>query len=285
MTLLLIDDQGTPWNGASRELRSAFDSPYSGGEFIEYAVINLGFVAVNTYGNSYQVRIRPAIVSKTALGTLATRLASTKVDRVVLSSFDGEWSNELIPSQIAVLRRIKELIVEAARAKPEDFLSRPTETVRGPAGAAISQILKNWARLSQHNGQHELMQRLSAAFGDRYVVVQQDSRDRTVVFKEMGGGLFSNYETWKSCAIGAPVEEQPDRNYGRWVAKVCQDAFTTNTPRLDDIDALVRWPHAGRTRLRYKRLLLPIDAGASGQLLVSASLMDPSIDLRIASNG
>jgi len=285
MTLLLIDDQGTPWNGASRELRSAFDSPYSGGEFVEYAVLNLGFIALNTYGNSFQIRIRPTVVSKNALATLATRLASTKVDRVVLTSYDGDWSNELIPSQIAALMRIKELVIAAAKMKPGDFLSRPTTDLKGRAGEAISSILNDWALLSQRNGQHELMRRLNAAFGDRYVVVRQDARDRTVVFHEMGGGLFSNYETWKSCAIGAPVEEQPDRHYGRWVAKVCQDAFTTNTPRLDDIDALVRWPHAGRTRLRYKRLLLPFDAGASGQLLISASLMDPSIDLRVANHG
>jgi len=284
MTLLLIDDQGTPWNGASRELRAAFDSPYSGGEFAEYAVINLGFVAVNSYGNSCQVRIRPSVVSKTALATLATRLASTKVERVVLTSFDRDWSSELIASQIAALMRIKELVIAAARAKPEDFLSRPTASIDGRAGIAIKPILTNWSHLSSSNGQHDLMQRLNAAFGDRYVLVRQDKRAGSVVFHELGGGLFSNYETWKSCAIGAPVEEQPDRNYGRWIAKTYTEAIASNQPRLEDIDAVVRWPHAGRTRLRYKRLLLPINNRGPEPLLLSASLMDPSIDLRVASS-
>ena len=58
MSLLLIDDQGEIWDGQSRKLRQSFGSPYSGGEFSDYAVANLGFVALNVYGGSCQVRPR-----------------------------------------------------------------------------------------------------------------------------------------------------------------------------------------------------------------------------------
>ena len=66
MALLLIDDQGHLWDGASRTLRASFDSPYSGGEFSDYAVTNLGFVAANAYGGSCQIRLRPNFVTDAA---------------------------------------------------------------------------------------------------------------------------------------------------------------------------------------------------------------------------
>ncbi|MFM9941301.1 MAG: hypothetical protein ACKVP7_17600 [Hyphomicrobiaceae bacterium] len=285
MTMLLIDDQGTCWNGASRELRSAFDSPYSGGEFAEYAVINLGFVAINAYGSSHQVRLRPAVVTRKAVAALAQRLATNKVARVVLTIFETDWTNELIPSQAAAMARVEQLVAQASQSKPEEFLARASRSIEGQAAATVTTIMKDWPRLSTANGQHQLMQLLNASFGDRYVVVRQDASLGSVVFHELGAGLFSKYETWRSCAVGAPVEEQPDRTYGRWIAKTYADAMVANVPRIEDIDAIVRWPHAGRTRLRYKRLLVPLQTGAGEPLLLSASLMDPRIDLRVASNG
>lgn len=284
LSLVLIDDQGTCWNGHSRELRAAFDSPYSGGEFVDYAVINLGFIAINVYGNSFQLRLRPSLVKPRAVTALANRLEAARVERVVLTWFGSDWSNELIASHDATMKRITELVRAGQNSNPADFLVREADPTASHLNPAIGQILSNWQRLGTPNGQHQLMSLLQATFGDRYVVVKRDQKINAIVFHELGEGLFSKYETWRSCAVGAPVEEQPDRTYGRWIAGTYMDAINSGQPRLEDIDAIVRWPHAGRTRLRYKRLLVPLKRPGQETMLLSASLMDNRVDLR-AVNG
>ena len=104
-----------------------------------------------------------------------------------------------------------------------------------------------------------------------------------LLFHEVGDALmFSAYETWRSCAIGAPIEEQPDRHFGRWVANTYMTAVDDVSPRIEDVDAIMRWPHAGRSRHRYKRVIFPFQASSEPKLLVGGTIVDDSIDLRIA---
>jgi hypothetical protein len=282
MSLLLIDDQGTLWDGGSRQLREAFDSPYSGGEFAEYAVLNLGFVAINTYGSSCQIRLRPSIVAEAAAAALKQWLTSGPCGRAVLTAFGTDWTSELIGSSIAALQRIDAVIVEGRRARPNDFLAREVAPGELDGVPSLAEIVAHWPHLAKPSGQRRLLHLLEQAFGDRYVVVKKDTAKGPLVFHELGNGLFTNYETWRSCAVGAPVEEQPDRNYGRWIAGTYNEAIKASEPRAENVDAIVRWPHAGRTRLRYKRLLVPLQWPGAPPMLLSASVLDKSIDLRVA---
>lgn len=282
MSLLLIDDQGTKWDGSSRQLRVAFDSPYSGGEFVQYAILNLGFIAINVYGASCQIRVRPAMVGDKALDALRQWLTQSKTARCVLSIYFSEWSSELIASPLLALSRVEQLVGESRRAQPQDFLARKVDPNTIADYPVLAMLMREWNRLSNVSGQHVLLNKLKQAFDNRYVMVKKDMGQGSIVFNEVGNGLFTNYETWRACAIGAPVEEQPDRNYGRWIAHTYSDALRAPEPVLEDIDAIVRWPHSGRTRLRYKRLMLPLTHEDGSQLLLSASVMDNRIDLRIA---
>lgn len=281
MVLLLIDDQGKRWDGASRELRLAFDSPYSGGEFAHYAILNLGFVAVHSYASSFQIRLRPSIVSDRTAATLRQWLTTNEAARGVVSSYSAEWHSELIAGTVLAATRIDRLIADSRRAKPQDYLARPVDPVTLAEMPALARIVNDWDRLRQPSGQHMLLELLKQAFGDRYVVVKKEPGQGSLVFHELGDGLFTKYETWRNCAVGAPVEEQPDRDYGRWIAGTYNEVIRAGKPTVEDIDAIVRWPHAGRTRLRYRRVLVPLLC-AGGEMLMSASLMDNRIDLRVA---
>ena len=281
MSLLLVDDQGEVWDGQSRKLRHAFDSPYSGGEFSEYAVANLGFVALNTYGTSCQVRLRPATVSDRTFRSVCNWLHTSRSERVVLTWLDDDWTNELLRAGETITNRLEELIAGAKRAKPSDFLSRRIDTPELGPHSPLGEIARQWPDLSAPSGQHALMHLLRAALGDRYVMVKKDAGSGRAIFHEFGDGLYSQYDTWRTCAVGAPVEEQPDRAFGRWVGQSYNEAMSMNVPSFEAIDALVRWPHAGRTRLRYKRLIVPIKCPSNGTLLVGGSIIDNRIDLRV----
>jgi len=77
------------------------------------------------------------------------------------------------------------------------------------------------------------------------------------------------------------VEEQPDRHFGRWVAGVYEDAAAANRPRIEDVDTIMRWPHAGRSRHRYKRLIFPFQTGDKPTFLIGGTIVDDMIDLRL----
>lgn len=282
MSLQLIDDQGQVWDGSSRQLRHAYDSPYSGGEFSDYAVVNLGFIATNVYGQSAQIRLRPSFTADAAFDALYRWLLSRRFDRVVLTWLEEGWHNEMLRSNQAALVRLDDLIEVAKRQRPDEFLSdnMPEPTVRD--SAAMQHLFKNWQQLSANQNETELRRMLETIIGHRYVVVKGQPNAEKLVFSEFGGGIFANYDVWRSCAVGAPIQEQPDRLYGRWVADAYKEALKTNSPRLDQVDAIVCWPREGRLRMRYKRLIVPIKVSNQEVHLLGGSVVDDRIDLRVA---
>ena len=281
MSLQLIDDQGQVWDGSSRQLRHAYDSPYSGGEFSDYAVVNLGFIATNVYGHSAQIRLRPNFTADAAFDSLYRWLLSRRFDRVVITWLGEGWKNEMLRSNQAALIRLDDLIEVAKRDRPDEFLSRNMSepTIRDPD--VMQNLFKNWPQLSANLNETELRRLLEPLLGHRYVVVKGQRDSKNLVFSEFGGGIFANYEVWRSCAIGAPIQEQPDRLYGRWVADAYKDAVLMNSPRLDQVDAIVRWPQEGRLRMRYKRLIVPIKVSDQEIHLLGGSVVDDRIDLRV----
>ena len=283
MSLLLVDDQGEVWDGQSRKLRHAFDSPYSGGEFSEYAVANLGFVALNTYGTSCQVRLRPATVSDRTFRSVCNWLHTSRSERVVLTWLDDDWTNELLRAGETITNRLEELITGAKRAKPSDFLSRRIDTPELGPHSPLGEIARQWPDLSAPSGQHALMHLLRAALGDRYIVVKKQADVGKLVYQEFGEGLFGYYETWRHCAVGAPMEEMPDRAYGKLAAQAYYETMENKTPRIERVDALMRWPHAGRARLRYQRVIVPVSDRSGATVLIGGSILDPRIDLRVRS--
>lgn len=91
MRLFLIDDLGNLWHGDSNQLRANFDARFSGREFVDYAVKNLGFLAINTYGLSCQVRLRPRFAAAKALLTFRNWLQLTKIERIIITKFEDGW--------------------------------------------------------------------------------------------------------------------------------------------------------------------------------------------------
>jgi hypothetical protein len=280
MSVILIDDQGELWRGDSRQLREAFDSPFSGGEFVEYAIKNLGFIALNMYGTSCQLRLRPGFATAKAIMSVRDWLRSTKVARIVLTTFEGDWRDELLqPAKIE--GRLEGMAESTVSQRPDDLLRAPLTAAALEARSEVMDIIDGWPHLLTTYEAATLTRLLRTVFGDRFVVVRKaDGADR-FVFQEIGPTMFPGYDPWRTCAIGAPLEEQPDRNYGRWVAKVYREAIETGEPRVEAVDAIMRCPVKGRSRFRYKRLIFPLPQSSTGPLLVGGSFTDTSIDLRI----
>lgn len=281
MSVILIDDAGIEWPGTSRRLREAFGSPHSGSEFVDYAITNLGFVGIDNFGASCQLRLRPSLISEACWRGVRKWLRRARLERVVVSSLETNWSYELVRSTDVAIRRVETLIAQAENVRPDDFLSRRLGLGELHSASPLGEIVRNWSNLSQPSGQHRLRELVQATLGDRYVVVERNASNGQMIFREFGEGLFSRYETWRTCAVGAPMEEQPDRVYGHWVASTYQDVCDVREPSVASVDAIVRWPHAGRMRMRYQRIIIPLNSTTDTPLLMGGSLIDSGIDLRM----
>jgi len=282
MSLLLIDDQGEIWPGDSRKLREAFDSPYSGGEFIEYSVKNLGFVAVNDYGGSAQVRVRPGFTTEKALEGLKVYLRRPRISRVVISRFEKGWQDELTLARNAE-RRLDELLSAQGPKIIEDHLSRPLPTDVLASRPLLADVFETWPYLAEQYATDTLVRLLRSVLDERIVVIGRSGNQDGLHFQEFGERMFPHYETWRMCAVGAPIDEQPDRSYGRWISGVYTSTLATRAPRLDAVDAIIRCPLRGAVRSRYRRLIFPLPANSTGDLLIGGSIEDNTIDLRVPS--
>lgn len=283
MSLFLVDDQGETWRGDSRQLRIAYDTPFSGGEFIDYAIRNLGFAAINLYGSSCQIRLRPTFIAPKAYGAVIDWLRRTKVDRAVITVFESAWRDELVQTAKAV-GRLEQIVVAAQPARHSDFLSKTLPAEATTARPLLADLLASWPHLVDNYTSDALMRLVASAFDQRYVAVKQSQDTGKLVFHRFGDGIFSLYDVWRSCAVGAPLEEQPDRAYGRWIASAYRDSIGIDTPRQDAVDAIVRCPvQGGRLRFRYRRVMFPMPSNASGLTFLAGSFVDNAIDLRVPS--
>lgn len=281
MSLFLLDDQGEMWRGDSRRLRIAFDTPFSGGEFIEYSVKNLGFVAINVYGASCQIRLRPTFVTQKAFATLIDWLGESRIERAVLTLFDAAWRDELVQSSKAI-GRLEEVVLGCSNGRHNDLLSKELPVQARESPPLIADLLASWPHLVNNYTTDVLLRLIGTAFDQRFVAVKQSPHLGKLVFHQFGESMYTQYDVWRTCAIGAPLQEQPDRTYGRWIAGAYREAASLEMPRQDAVDAIIRCPVAGgRQRFRYRRVIFPMQATGTDITFLAGSFADNAIDLRV----
>jgi hypothetical protein len=121
---------------------------------------------------------------------------------------------------------------------------------------------------------------LERALNGRYVLVEAKPERSALLIKAVGSGLTKPAEYWLARSIGKRLEDQPDYDFGKWAAAYYRDVIAKGEPRLGNVDAVISWPQQARRSFRYQRLVMPFKAEKGSTILMTASLVDPSIDLR-----
>ena len=284
MTSLLIDSHGDVWSSKSREVRSAYDSPYSGGEFSTYAIKNLGFIHVYTFGTSCQVSFRPNVVSRTAIAACLEWTRRQGFVRYVLDLRNCDARMDLLASHADLAKAIERVVSQQQSIAATDFLAEPQGKVLPPPIVNLLDALRDRPfDLSNLDQTRMLSVLVKETFGNRYLIARADENRSKLVFDKIGDGLFSPFADWRGSAIGTAIEALPDPAFGEWAANTYNRAIDEQTPIFDTVDAVVCWPRLGRVRLRYKRSVLPFVDSSGTPMLITGSVADTSIDLRIKS--
>ncbi len=283
MNLVLIDDIGGVWDGGSNRLRLAFGAPLAADEFSSYVVKNMGFAAVNIYGRSCEIRLRPGLIGTKTVASLVSWLTTRRFDRLIVAHFDSYWRYTMHAGLDAALGGLQKLVSKCQQPRPSDYIMRPLEAKDFPATTpmhqALNSLIRNWPMLSQSVHQDGLWHIIMSLQG-RYHKIDAKPDTQCLTFREIGDGFDSYSDDWVARACGTAIEDQEDGAYGQWVAGVYRDALKSGVPSICDVDTIMTTKKLGRARVRYKRVLLPTRSLSGGTWLLSSSIIDHSIDLR-----
>jgi hypothetical protein len=282
--LLLFDDLGNTWDGGSPRLRDAFGSPATADEFSTYVVKNMGFIAVHGYGRSCEIRYRPRLVTPATFSALKEWTGGRAFDRIVTAHFDSDWIYGLHAGKEPALAKIDATLAASRLPRPGDYLIRPLAKDdlprTTPLHNALHSLIENWPMLSQSVHSQGLWNIIHQSLQGRYHLIDANNGVRDLTFREIGSGFVSYADGWVTNAIGKAIEDQDDAPYGAWVAENYRQALKSGQPAVCDVDTITTTAKLGRTRLRYKRVLLPARSIGGGTWLLNSSILDPAIDLR-----
>ena len=280
MRSVVFDDQGELWDGQSRRLACDLNASIGGEDLIDYVVRNLGFIAAKDMGGSLRISLRPAVVSPIAFSALLYWLHDRNVERVLVSYCDREWSHEMLRSREEVIRKLMARVDFGQGAREGDFLqeSLPIDTL--PRLSPLREVLDAWRACGGRFDRERLAPVLERALNGRFVLVEAFPDRTAMIIKDVGSGLSKPAEYWLARSIGNRVEDQPDYDYGKWIAAYYRDVIARGEPNFGNVDAVINWPQQSRRSFRYQRLLVPFRGEKDSTLLMAASLVDPGINLR-----
>ncbi len=281
---LLIDDDGTVADSRSTTYRASLHALHTGDGFIDYAVRNLGFIAVDAQRASVKLRMRPTHVSPIAFAGLMYFLADKRPDRVLLSKLDRDgWQHEFLGSGDVAQPKLARLVARAQCARDGDFLAEPADIDQLPADHPLHQLLDARAALldaAERHGLDAVAAIAAPLTKGRFALSTADAAINRIVLAAIGNGYNPESQYWLSRIVGHRMNDLPDARYGAWTYDAYAAALKAGTPALDRCDIIVDWPRDGRTRYRNQRLMLPLQLANGSHTLVTATVLDPTVNLR-----
>lgn len=247
----------------SPEFRAALGDPDPDYDAPLFAVKNLGFIRFQIFGQAViEIDLHPRNVALPALLAVQEQLQSSRIKLFRIRYFDSDWKSEIISSAEHAMLRLSGLCApnfspmpsERYRIAPRDYallledeaspLKLMAQKWRTSFGQFDSTVISFAIR-------HRLISRLMI-FG-----VKPGSGD--AVFRFIGDGFKWLDDDYALNGLGEKVENQPDKEYGAWVAGFYKHVAAAREPRYDSITAAIRpSPQDPRPYVsRYERLLLP----------------------------
>jgi hypothetical protein len=276
----LIDKYGLISAGVPAPLHKFLGS-MSISALTSFSILNLGYVEYGLMRSGAVVRLRPAIVSPAAYAALMTLLFDGAPSRVAVNYYDeGSWRHEIICDRISAMRRITSLVRNAMVVNSKSVVSE--RLVAGSVGNRypFQSLVTDWAPVMEPQRLNELLEKAEASIDGRYVVFELDVDRQSFVFRRVGAGMPIWARHCHEFQNGRPLIDFPDYAFGAACTTSYIDACRTMQPVVEAIDAMIDWPSHGKLHRRYGRLLLPIEDRTGRVILLSASVDDPTIDLR-----
>src|SRR5215469_10191179 len=271
---MLVSAEGTWMLENSVEFHAALGDPEPDYDAAAFAVKNLGLIKFQILDNSIiEIDLHPRNVEIPALLAVQQQLVTSQVKLFRIRYFDLSWKSEIICSAELAVARLSELCApkfalsarDSFLVEPQDYL-KLFESEQGP----LQLMAQKWRMSFGHFDPSVISFAIKNDLLSRLIIVRVKPPGAEPIFRFIGDGhvnwLDDNYHLH---AIGERVADQPDKNYGQWVAQFYKSVASTGQPRYDYVTAAIARP-PGTYTTRYERLLLPWKT-PSDEVLVTLS--------------
>lgn len=229
-----------------------------------FAVKNLGFIKFQVIEQSIvEVELHPRNVELPALLAVQQQLLISAVKLFRIKYFEMSWQSEISSSAEATVERLSQLAAPKFTPTPtERFVTEPLDPkiLFEAEDCPFRPLAQKW-RMSFGNFDPSV---ISLAVNHQLIArmmiigvkpLEQEPRFRFVGHAHEWLGKNSEFNS-----IGRKVQDQPDRDYGEWVAGFYKSIAATREPRFDLVTAVMRYenePGVPRRVATYERVLLP----------------------------
>jgi len=248
----------------SAEFFAALGDPDPDYDAIAFAVKNLGFVKLQSIGQSViEVELHPRNVALPALLAVQQQLLTSQVGLFRINYFDTDWESEISSSAEHTIERLSELCAPVhTPAMTERFIVEPQEFANVFHGdeSELRPLAQKWRVSFGHFDPSVISLAVQCQLLPRLMIAGMKPRDCAPVWRFIGDGhkqwIGENYQL---LGVGEKVEDMPDKEYGNWASQFYQSVAVTGQPRYDMITAMVDYQAESGTRrqVRYERLMLP----------------------------
>ncbi|MFM9942912.1 MAG: hypothetical protein ACKVP7_25860 [Hyphomicrobiaceae bacterium] len=268
-----IDDVGNVWDNVDKFCTQvARQSDVR--ETRRFLVKSMGFVEFTIGDRHVRLQLRPSHVSGPTIAGLCFLLGdlpSTRCSAVLHDDKDAT-SHVILPPSGCCAAAVENLVARAREARFEVLSTRrlgPKDLANLPP---LQKALDYWLNWPTNHNDTAFEQLLREDLGGRYVVFNQMIGAGALRISRVGPGLPEFAVKTLGLLKGRDTDLiHPDPAYGKACASAYAEALDRWEPLIEDVEAKAFWPHFGRLRRRYTRLILPFCAAESCGVL-SATL-------------
>lgn len=276
--IMLATSEGRWVLADSPEFLAALGDPNPDYDGVGYAVRNLGFIQVQTIGETLtEVQLHPRNVQFPALLAVQQHLVASPVRLFRVKYLDSEWHSESWISPEQVIARLSELcapafsppVTERFWAEAQDFGSifRDEENQLRP-------LAQKWRVSFGHFDPNLLTIAMQHQMLSRLMIVGIKPQRKEPEWRFIGSGHLWLGDSYHLTGVGEKVVNMPDKDYGAWAAEYYTTVALSGQPRFDRVTAEVSYHGETDTPhriVRYERLMLPWKTPSSEVLVTMCS--------------
>jgi hypothetical protein len=236
----------------------------TGSEFIQFAILNLGFIGLSASSLGAHVSLRPGIATSIARAALGLWLAEARPTRLLLSQFDEQWRHRMLMSGDPLWAA---LVNFNGATESDSLIARQIDVAELARSPELVNILEAWRAGVPNANLLELCRNSPTV-----KFLAASGRDVGLLrIHALSPRMLTAARAWRRMAIGQPINSFVDGAYGRWVASAYATCALSGRPDLAQVHAAVSWSNDDRTEHRYLRLLVPLPTRAGDYSVLCAS--------------
>jgi hypothetical protein len=261
---MLIDPRGRIWPDDSWDVARRIGYQDVRDDVAGFAVRERGFVHLRPRTDGVHIALREGRFNLTVFAGLMLELGRVRPPRVMLRVFGDDGPKFQLFTDLHDLSTHLESL---SRDKPvQSRIPRLSErrnprVLTMPTFAAAQPLVHLWGEMRGELTAEVHRALRSGGLLPRTILVRQVSESSRLVTQHFGSGIMIMRPEEARLAVGRELQDQPDREYGAWMAEAYAEALWSRRVRVESCRALVRTSAATILRTRYDRVLMPWHSG------------------------